>query len=303
MKKFIVLLLSSMFFSMILTGCSSQEKISGDENADKEEVVLAEEDTSEITEENTQEATEEATPEPTVAPTSEPTEATTSGPSEEPKEEKSEEYTYEIYLGELGEKKQEVMKLFDDVTAADLEKAQEVVDLAPGIVWVSTDVTESTAMSFLIADMGIETKLYQNGELIFSENEAEEENEEETAAEVIIDDIEETTESEELEETEEVSNEIVLDYEISMEMPITDAFMNNEKGLVVTGRIEKGTMRPGDEATFILDDGTEVEAIISAIETNKGEHEEASEGFNVGVVFKELKKDDVPNAIKLVIKK
>lgn len=309
MKKYIVLLFSCILLCLCLTACSTQEEASSDDEKDKVELTLDDEDTSESTEEATTEPTEEPTPEPTEAPTPEPTEEPTSEPTEaptpEPIEEEVEEYTYEIYLGELGEKKVEVMKLFDDITNADLAQAKEVVDLAPGIVWVSNDVTESTAMSFLIADMGIETKLYQNGELIFSENEAEEESVSEDVEEDETEDVVEKTESEVTEQpeaTEEPSAEIVLDYETSMEMPIADAFIMNGKGLVVTGRIEKGTMRPGDEAIFILEDGTEVVASIDAIETNKGEHEEASEGFNVGVVFKDLKKADVSNALKLVIK-
>jgi len=70
-------------------------------------------------------------------------------------------------------------------------------------------------------------------------------------------------------------------------MPIDDIFHVRERGLVVTGRIEKGEIRIGDIVYFETVEGELIrdKVTLEGIDTF-GTLTYASEGFNVGLFFK-----------------
>lgn len=89
-------------------------------------------------------------------------------------------------------------------------------------------------------------------------------------------------------------------------MAIEDVFSITEKGIVATGRIERGTIKVNDTVQIIgLNDKIKT-TTVAAVEIFRKQYDEATKGDNVGLVFKEITKDDVkrgqvlakPNSIK-----
>ena len=50
-------------------------------------------------------------------------------------------------------------------------------------------------------------------------------------------------------------------------MPIEDVFKITSKGVVLTGKIEKGTLRLGDKVEVLLDDNRKIQTTVLGIET------------------------------------
>ncbi|MEO3758953.1 EF-Tu/IF-2/RF-3 family GTPase [Mycobacterium sp. B14F4] len=72
-------------------------------------------------------------------------------------------------------------------------------------------------------------------------------------------------------------------------MAVDDVFVIRNRGVVVTGRVETGTLHVGD--TVHINGGLGV--TVDAIEKFRKQLDEATAGENVGVLFKGVVKSDV----------
>lgn len=82
-------------------------------------------------------------------------------------------------------------------------------------------------------------------------------------------------------------------------MPIEDKFSSTGRGTIVTGRIEKGTVRPGDRVQ-IVGMGKKLNAKVQAIEMFSKTIPSASTGDNVGIVLGEdISTNDVSRGMAL----
>jgi translation elongation factor EF-Tu-like GTPase len=72
-------------------------------------------------------------------------------------------------------------------------------------------------------------------------------------------------------------------------MTVEDVFLIRNRGVVVTGRVESGTLRVGD--TVHINGGPSVR--VDAIEKFRKQLDEATTGENVGVLIKDIDKDQL----------
>ncbi|HEX2214450.1 MAG TPA: EF-Tu/IF-2/RF-3 family GTPase [Mycobacterium sp.] len=72
-------------------------------------------------------------------------------------------------------------------------------------------------------------------------------------------------------------------------MTVEDVFVIRNRGVVVTGRVEAGTLRVGD--TVHINGGPGV--AVDAIEKFRKQLDEATTGENVGVLFKGVQKSEI----------
>ena len=75
-------------------------------------------------------------------------------------------------------------------------------------------------------------------------------------------------------------------------MPIEDVFSISGRGTVVTGRIERGIVKIGDEIEIIGIRDT-VKSIVTGVEMFRKILDQGQAGDNVGVLLRGTKKDDV----------
>ena len=75
-------------------------------------------------------------------------------------------------------------------------------------------------------------------------------------------------------------------------MAVEDVFSIAKRGTVVTGKIEKGTLKVGDEVMIRGSNG-ERKTVVAGLEMFRKIVNQASLGDNVGILFKELSKQDV----------
>ena len=73
--------------------------------------------------------------------------------------------------------------------------------------------------------------------------------------------------------------------------PIEDVFKITSKGVVLTGKIEKGTLRLGDKVEVLLDDNRKIQTTVLGIETLTKLKEVAYAGDNVGILIGEQDKE------------
>jgi elongation factor Tu len=81
-------------------------------------------------------------------------------------------------------------------------------------------------------------------------------------------------------------------------MPIEDVFSIKGRGTVVTGRIEKGTVKVGDKVQ-IVGLGDTRETTITGVEMFNKEMDQAQAGDNVGCLLRGIEKDDVERGMVL----
>ena len=74
-------------------------------------------------------------------------------------------------------------------------------------------------------------------------------------------------------------------------MPIEDVFKITSKGVVLTGEIEKGTLRLGDKVEVLLDDNRKIQTTVLGIEALTKLKEVAYAGDNVGILIGEQDKE------------
>ena len=74
-------------------------------------------------------------------------------------------------------------------------------------------------------------------------------------------------------------------------MPIEDVFKITSKGVVLTGKIEKGSVRLGDKVEVLLDDNRKIQTTVLGIEMLTKLKEVAYAGDNVGILIGEQDKE------------
>ena len=75
-------------------------------------------------------------------------------------------------------------------------------------------------------------------------------------------------------------------------MKIIDVFTIYSRGMVVTGKIESGSVRVGDKVEVVLDDNRMIQTTVMAVEMLRKVVKDASVGDNVGILLSEIKKED-----------
>jgi elongation factor Tu len=75
-------------------------------------------------------------------------------------------------------------------------------------------------------------------------------------------------------------------------MPIEDVFSISGRGTVVTGRIERGVVKVGDEIEIVGIRATQ-ETTVTGVEMFRKELDQGEAGDNVGVLLRGIKKDEV----------
>ncbi|PLV60232.1 elongation factor Tu [Thermotoga sp. KOL6] len=76
-------------------------------------------------------------------------------------------------------------------------------------------------------------------------------------------------------------------------MPIEDVFSITGRGTVVTGRIERGRIRPGDEVEIIGLSYEITKTVVTSVEMFRKELDEGIAGDNVGCLLRGIDKDEV----------
>ena len=75
-------------------------------------------------------------------------------------------------------------------------------------------------------------------------------------------------------------------------MKIIDVFTIYSRGMVVTGKIESGSVKVGDKVEFVLDDNRKIQTTVMAVEMLRKVVKDASVGDNVGILLSEIKKEN-----------
>lgn len=78
----------------------------------------------------------------------------------------------------------------------------------------------------------------------------------------------------------------------SFRMTVEDVFSIKGRGTVVTGKIEAGTLKVGDEVAINGKNG-EKRVVVAGIEAFRKLLSEANTGDSIGILFKEVTKQDV----------
>lgn len=77
-------------------------------------------------------------------------------------------------------------------------------------------------------------------------------------------------------------------------MPIEDVFLIQGRGTVVTGRVEQGTIRVGEDVEMLgLMQGGPLKATVTGVEMLKKLMYQGQAGDNVGLLLRGLKREDV----------
>jgi elongation factor Tu len=83
-------------------------------------------------------------------------------------------------------------------------------------------------------------------------------------------------------------------------MPVEDIFSIKGRGTVITGRIESGTLKVGDEVQITSQSGIKKTAVVAGLEIFRKQLAEAKAGDNVGVLLKDIARNDVQRGDVLV---
>ena len=82
-------------------------------------------------------------------------------------------------------------------------------------------------------------------------------------------------------------------------MVVADVFSIAKRGTVVTGKIDTGSLKVGDEVA-IRGSGSEKKTVVSGIEAFRQVLEQASQGDNVGLLLKDVSRQDVQRGDEIV---
>ncbi len=83
-------------------------------------------------------------------------------------------------------------------------------------------------------------------------------------------------------------------------MPVEDVFSISGRGTVVTGRIEKGTVKVGEEIEIVGIKDTQT-TTVTGVEMFRKEMEQGEAGDNCGILLRGIKKEDVERGQVLVV--
>ncbi len=76
-------------------------------------------------------------------------------------------------------------------------------------------------------------------------------------------------------------------------MPIEDVFLIQGRGTVATGRVERGTLKPGEEVEIVGGSDRPIKTVAVSIEMFRKILDEALPGDNVGILLRGLSKEEV----------
>jgi elongation factor Tu len=79
----------------------------------------------------------------------------------------------------------------------------------------------------------------------------------------------------------------------SFRMPVEDIFSIRGRGTVVTGRVESGTVRVGMKVNVVRDGGVATTTTVTGVEMFRKVLDSATTGDNVGLLLKELSKEQL----------
>jgi len=76
-------------------------------------------------------------------------------------------------------------------------------------------------------------------------------------------------------------------------MPIEDVFLIQGRGTVVTGKVERGTLKPGEEVEIVGGTDRPLKTVAVSIEMFRKILDEALPGDNIGILLRGVSKDEV----------
>ncbi|KAF0775684.1 hypothetical protein AaE_000616, partial [Aphanomyces astaci] len=95
-----------------------------------------------------------------------------------------------------------------------------------------------------------------------------------------------------MKQVDEYIPEPVRDFERPFLLPVEDVFSISGRGTVVSGRIETGVVKPGDEVELVGIQATS-KSTCTGVEMFRKSLEIGQAGDNVGVLLRGLKREDV----------
>ncbi|CAH6723605.1 elongation factor Tu, mitochondrial [[Candida] jaroonii] len=91
----------------------------------------------------------------------------------------------------------------------------------------------------------------------------------------------------------------VRDLEQPFLMPVEDVFSISGRGTVVTGRVERGSLKKGEEIEIVGNFDKPYKATVTGIEMFKKELDAAMAGDNAGILLRGVKRDEVSRGMVL----
>ncbi|ODV94779.1 hypothetical protein PACTADRAFT_34533 [Pachysolen tannophilus NRRL Y-2460] len=82
-------------------------------------------------------------------------------------------------------------------------------------------------------------------------------------------------------------------------MPVEDIFSISGRGTVVTGRVERGNLKKGEEVEIVGYNDVPIKTIVTGIEMFKKELDQAMAGDNAGILLRGIKRDDIKRGMVL----
>ncbi|AOA63293.1 Elongation factor Tu [Komagataella phaffii CBS 7435] len=82
-------------------------------------------------------------------------------------------------------------------------------------------------------------------------------------------------------------------------MPVEDIFSISGRGTVVTGRVERGNLKKGEEVEIVGFNDQPIKATVTGIEMFKKELDQAQAGDNAGILLRGIKRDDLKRGMIL----
>ena len=99
--------------------------------------------------------------------------------------------------------------------------------------------------------------------------------------------------------------ESTVDYALKygdFRIKIEDVFYIHGRGVVVTGRVESGEVKLGDQVILHRKDNSEILVVIKGIEQFRKHKKSAAEGENVGLLLGDINKEDVSAGDYLIMR-
>ena len=89
------------------------------------------------------------------------------------------------------------------------------------------------------------------------------------------------------------------DYDKPFLMPVEDVFSIKGRGTVVTGRVERGTLKKGEEVEIIGLRDESMKTVVTGIEMFHQELDQAQAGDNAGILLRGITRDEVERGMVL----
>lgn len=82
-------------------------------------------------------------------------------------------------------------------------------------------------------------------------------------------------------------------------MPVEDIFSISGRGTVVTGRVERGNLKKGEEIEIVGHNTTPIKTIVTGIEMFRKELDQAMAGDNAGILLRGIRRDQLKRGMVL----